>query len=201
MAAAIDFWFDLGSTYSYLTAMRIDDAAAERGVAVRWRPFLLGPIFKSQGWDTSPFNLYPTKGRYMWRDLERLAAEYGLPLKPPTPFPQNSVLPARVVLSFPEAERPAVARAIFSAEFGEGRDVSGEAAIRPILAALGHDPDTAIGLALSDANKLRLREETQAAADRGVFGAPTFVTADGDLYWGNDRMERALDAALRLAAA
>ena len=79
MTATLDFWFEFASTYSYPAAMRIADAAAARGVTVRWRPFLLGPIFKAQGWDNSPFNLYPAKGRYMWRDLERVCDALALP--------------------------------------------------------------------------------------------------------------------------
>ena len=70
----LEFWYDFGSTYSYLTAMRIDRLAAASGIDVVWRPFLLGPIFKAQGWATSPFNVYPAKGRYMVRDIERIAA-------------------------------------------------------------------------------------------------------------------------------
>jgi 2-hydroxychromene-2-carboxylate isomerase len=94
----LDFWFDFASTYSYLAAGRIRLLAAEAGVRVRFRPFLLGPIFKTQGWDTSPFNLYEAKGRHMWRDMERLAADFALPFRRPDPFPQNSLLPARVAL-------------------------------------------------------------------------------------------------------
>ena len=75
MPAALDFWFDFASTYSYPAAVRIGALAARADVRVRFRPFLLGPIFKAQGWTTSPFNLYPEKGRYMWRDLERLCAD------------------------------------------------------------------------------------------------------------------------------
>ena len=75
----LEFWYEFASTYSYLSAMRIEKVAAAAKVEVAWRPFLLGPIFRAQGWDDSPFNLYPAKGRYMWRDLERLAAGYGLP--------------------------------------------------------------------------------------------------------------------------
>ncbi|HEU6443279.1 MAG TPA: DsbA family protein, partial [Microvirga sp.] len=94
----LEFWYEFASTYSYLTAMRIEQAAKEAGVELVWRPFLLGPIFKAQGWDTSPFNLYPSKGRYMWRDMEREAARFGLPLFKPTPFPQNTLLAARIAL-------------------------------------------------------------------------------------------------------
>ena len=90
----LDFWFDFASTYSYLSAARIRPLAAEAKVRVRFRPFLLGPIFKAQGWGTSPFNLYEAKGRYMWRDMERLAAGLGLPFRRPDPFPQNSLLAA-----------------------------------------------------------------------------------------------------------
>ena len=81
----LDFWFEFASTYSYPAAMRIAPLAREAGVDVRFRPFLLGPIFKAQGWDTSPFNLFAAKGRYMWRDLERICAELGLPFRRPEP--------------------------------------------------------------------------------------------------------------------
>ena len=98
MPAALDFWFDFASTYSYPAAVRIGALAARADVRVRFRPFLLGPIFKAQGWTTSPFNLYPEKGRYMWRDLERLCADLDVPFRRPDPFPQNSLLAARVAL-------------------------------------------------------------------------------------------------------
>src|SRR4051812_14984829 len=94
----LDFWFEFASTYSYPAAMRIGALAEAAGVTVRWRPFLLGPIFKEQGWDTSPFNLYPAKGRYMWRDLERVCDAIHLPFRKPESFPQWSLLPARVAL-------------------------------------------------------------------------------------------------------
>jgi 2-hydroxychromene-2-carboxylate isomerase len=94
----LDFWFDFASTHSYLAASRIRPLAAAEQVRVRFRPFLLRPIFQAQGWDTSPFNLYEAKGRYMWRDMERLSAGLNLPFRRPDPFPQNSVLPARVAL-------------------------------------------------------------------------------------------------------
>ena len=73
-APVLDFWFDFASTYSYPAAMRIAPLARQADVRVHFRPFLLGPIFKTQGWTTSPFNLFPAKGRHMWRDLERLCA-------------------------------------------------------------------------------------------------------------------------------
>ena len=95
-AKVLDFWFDFASTYSYPAAIRIGPLAQQAHVEVRFRPFLLGPIFKAQGWDTSPFNLYAAKGRHMWRDLERVCGDLALPFRHPEPFPQNSLLAARV---------------------------------------------------------------------------------------------------------
>src|SRR5262249_28725079 len=97
-APTLDFWFEFASTYSYPAAMRIAQLAQARGVTLRWRPFVLGPIFKAQGWTTSPFNIYAEKGRYMWRDLERICAALALPFTRPEPFPQNTLLAARVAL-------------------------------------------------------------------------------------------------------
>ena len=89
---SMQFWFEFASTYSYPAAMRIAHKAARRGVAIEWKPFLLGPIFAAQGWDDSPFNLYPAKGRYMWRDLERICEAQGLPFHRPSQFPRSGLL-------------------------------------------------------------------------------------------------------------
>ena len=91
--ASAEFWYEFASTYSYPAALRIGSLAEERGVSVRWRPFLLGPIFAAQGWRDSPFNIYPAKGRYMWRDLERVCRAMGLPLKRPEPLPRRACSP------------------------------------------------------------------------------------------------------------
>src|SRR5215469_6885976 len=138
----LDFWFDFASTYSYLAAMRIGPLAQKAEVRVRLRPFLLGPIFKAQGWTTSPFNLYPAKGRHMWRDLERLCAELRLPFRRPDPFPQNSLLAARVALAGHDQDwNEEFCRAVFRAEFGDGRRIDEAATIADVLAALKVDPD------------------------------------------------------------
>mgnify|MGYP001373346485 CR=1 FL=1 len=92
----VEFWFEFASTYSYLSVMRIERAAQAAGVDIAWKPFLLGPVFLALGWNDSPFNIYPPKGRYMWRDLERLAAKEGLPFQRPSRFPRSGVLAARV---------------------------------------------------------------------------------------------------------
>jgi 2-hydroxychromene-2-carboxylate isomerase len=195
---ALDFWFEFASTYSDPAAMRIGALARDRGVIVRWRPFLLGPVFKAQGWDNSPFNIYPVKGRYMWRDLERICAAAGLPFVRPAVFPQNTILAARVALvALAEGWGEDFSRAVYAAEFGEGRDIGAPGLIADILTALGRDADAVITRAQADDNKLVLRKNTEEAQALGIFGAPSIVTADGELFWGNDRLEAALDWARR----
>jgi 2-hydroxychromene-2-carboxylate isomerase len=192
-APGLDFWFDFASTYSYPAAMRIGALAAAAGVRVRFRPFLLGPIFKAHGWTTSPFNLYPAKGRHMWRDLERLCADLQLPFRRPDPFPQNSLLAARVALvGLDHGWGEDFCRAVFRAEFGDGCPIDDTAVIGDILAGLQVDARNALAAAQSDAVKARLRSETEAAQRLGLFGAPSFTTAGGELFWGNDRLEPAL---------
>jgi 2-hydroxychromene-2-carboxylate isomerase len=194
----LDIWFDFASTYSYPAAMRIAPLAAKAGVTVRFRPFLLGPIFKAQGWDSSPFNLYPAKGRYMWRDLERLCADLSLPFRQPETFPQPSLLAARVALvGLAETWGEEFCRAVFRAEFAEAGRIDDIATLARLLTPFGVNPDDVLAKAQSEPNKRRLRDETQTAQQLGIFGAPTFVTADGELFWGNDRLEPALAWALK----
>ena len=115
--AAIEFWYEFGSTYSYPAVMRIEKLAAQAGVELRWRPFLLGPIFQTLGWNDSPFNIFAAKGRYMWRDLTRICEAEGIPLKlPPAKFPQNGLKAARLVLAGESARwTPSFTRAVFAA--------------------------------------------------------------------------------------
>ena len=198
MPPMLDVWFDFASTYSYPAVLRLGPLAQKAGVATRFRPFLLGPIFKAQGWDTSPFNLYPAKGQYMWRDLERVCADLALPFRRPEPFPQNSLLAARVALAGAgEAWHDGFCLGVFRAEFGEGRRIDEPATLAGILTELGVDPTATLAAAQTDPVKLKLRAETEAAQRLGIFGAPTFVTADGELFWGNDRLEAALAWATR----
>src|SRR6266852_4247790 len=179
----LDFWFDFASTYSYPAAMRIGPLAEKTGVVVRLRPFLLGPIFKAQGFTTSPFNLYPAKGRHMWRDLERLCADLGLPFRRPDPFPQNSLLAARVALAGLAQDcddknwGEDFCRAVFRAEFGAGRRIDDAATITDVLAGLQIESEPVLAAAQSDAIKAQLRAQTEAAERLGIFGAPSFTTA------------------------
>src|SRR3954471_11183501 len=137
---ALDFFYEFASTYSYIAAMRIAPIAQRAGVMVRWRPFLLGPIFKAQGWDTSPFNLYPAKGRYMVRDCERQCAGLGLAFRLPQPFPQNSLLASRVALvGLDEDWGEEFSRAVYRAEFAQGYDIGDAAVIGELVRTLGRD--------------------------------------------------------------
>lgn len=194
----IDFWFEFASTYSYPAAMRIGALAQERSVSVRWRPFLLGPLFKANGWTTSPFNIYPAKGRYMWRDLERICSALDLPFAEPPNFPQNTLLTARVALvALMQSWGEGFCRAVYRAQFADGRNIGEQVVLANILHALVQDAVTVIEQSQSDENKNRLRAQTEEAVTRGIFGAPSFITGDGELFWGNDRLEAALDWARR----
>jgi 2-hydroxychromene-2-carboxylate isomerase len=193
MPAGLDFWFDFASTYSYPAVMRIAPLARQVDLTVRFRPFLLGPVFKTQGWATSPFNLFEAKGRNMWRDLERLCGDLALPFRRPEPFPQNSLLAARVALvALRAAWGEEFCRAVFTAEFAEGRPIDDPVVLGAILTRLGVEPAPVLAAAQGEDNKARLRAETEEARRLGIFGAPSFTTADGELFWGNDRLERAL---------
>jgi 2-hydroxychromene-2-carboxylate isomerase len=199
MAARLDFWFEFASTYSYLAAARIEGLAAERGVAVAWRPFLLGPIFGAQGWTTSPFNIYEAKGRNMWRDMERTAALHRLPFAKPSVFPQNGLKAARLALALPEGpRRAALVRAVYEANFVRGLVISDDPTLDAILADLNEDSAALREAAASPAIKDALRVNTDEAIAKGVFGAPAFTCVDGELFWGHDRLDQALDWAIRL---
>ena len=190
--STIDFWYEFASTYSYPAATRLTDAATGAGVAVRWHPFLLGPIFAAQGLATSPFNAYPVKGRYMWRDMQRICARQGLAFRQPVPFPQVSLLAARTATALDDAARPAFTVAVYAAQFAYGRDISQPETLGDILDRLGHDGQAVMARASSQAVKASLRGATEEAQRLGIFGAPAFITADGELFWGNDRLDEAL---------
>lgn len=187
----LEFWFEFASTYSYLSAMRLPERAAKAGVAVTWRPFLLGPIFAAQGMDTSPFNIYPVKGAYMWRDMERRAQAHGLTFHKPHPFPQNGLLAARTAtaaLAHPEGI--AFCQNVYLEQFTQGADISDPDVVQSCLTR-ANLPVTLMQDAQSDAIKSTLRATTDAAQQRGLFGAPSF-TVGSELFWGDDRLEDAL---------
>jgi len=192
-APALEFWFEFASPYSYLSAMHISEIAGTAGLSVLWRPFLLGPIFAAQGWQTSPFSIYPAKGRYMWRDLQRLCAVRGLPFVQPDIFPQNGLNAARcalVALRHDAARGQAFCQNVFHAQFGLGSDISQPEILARAWTAAGL-PDLARDTAQDPDIKTLLRDQTTRAQQMGIFGAP-FFTHEEELFWGDDRLEQAI---------
>jgi 2-hydroxychromene-2-carboxylate isomerase len=190
-ARPVEFWFEFASTYSYPAAMRIEERARAAGVPLLWKAFLLGPIFGAQGWSDSPFNLYPAKGRYMWRDLERVCAGLGLPMRRPSRFPRNGLRAARIACWFEDAPwLPAFVRAVYDANFARDLEIAEPAVVAACLERAGAPAD-ALELGAAEAAKAKLRARGEAAAAHGLFGAPSF-TVGAELFWGNDRLEDAL---------
>lgn len=192
----IDFWFEFASTYSYLSAMRAEEIAAQRGVQLTWRPFLLGAIFKKDlGYTDSPFNRHDKKGAYMWRDMSRIAQERGLPpITQPDPFPQNGLTASRIAIALQGDDRlPIFVRAVFRAQFQHGEDIAASDTLFDILAQNGFDAPDIVQRAQSALVKERLKTQTELADKLGIFGAPAFVTTHGELFWGDDRMEMAFE--------
>jgi 2-hydroxychromene-2-carboxylate isomerase len=192
----IEFWFEFASNYSYLSVMRIEGEAKRHGVRIVWRPFLLGPIFRDLGMETSPFVLQKEKGVYVWQDMERQCRKYGLRWKRPSTFPRLSVLASRVALI--GAEQPwmgAYCRRVMELNFALDKDINSPTQLSPILAELGLSADEILAQAQAEPTKVLLRTQTERARARGIFGAPTLFVGT-EMFWGNDR----LDDALQLAA-
>lgn len=189
----MQMWFDFASPYSYLAIERVGALAEAAGVVVDLRPFLLGPIFQAQGWNDSPFRLFPGKGAYMMRDIARLADKYGVTYNRPRLFPRMSVLPARIaLLGQDEPWGQDFCVAVFRANFQHDLDIQAEDVVHQVLKDLSLDADMLIERAKTEAAKEALRRQVDRARNLGLFGAPTFFVGD-EMFWGNDRLEDALE--------
>jgi 2-hydroxychromene-2-carboxylate isomerase len=191
-ASEIEFWFEFASNYSYLSVMRIEDLAQSYGVRIVWKPFLLGPIFRELGFETSPFVLQKEKGAYVWRDMARQCRKYGLRWVQPTTFPRLGVLPARIALL--GAEQPwigAFCRQVMKLNFALDKDINRPGPMAGILTELGLPAAEILDRAQAEPTKKLLREQADVARARGIFGAPTFFVGT-EMFWGNDRLEDAL---------
>jgi 2-hydroxychromene-2-carboxylate isomerase len=196
MIASVEFWFEFASTYSYPAAFAVEERAKARGVRIAWRSFLLAPIFGAQGWADSPFNIYPAKGKYMWRDLARICARQGLPLRRPSVFPRNGLLAARITCRYAdETWCPEFVRRVYASNFRDDREISSPEVIGDIVDSLGLKASAILAEAQTQSSKDALRAQTERAIKLGVIGAPSFTVED-EVFWGGDRMEEAFDWAL-----
>jgi len=200
MHPPIAFWFEFGSNYSYLSLMRIEALAAGAGVPLRYEPFLLGPIFRELGWQGSPFSEQREKGEYVWRDMARRAAKYGLPFRRPGVFPRRALLPMRVAaVNAEQGWIGAYCRRIMLQNWAHDREIDDAGVVLDALAGLVDDPQAVLARAGTQEAKDALRAQTERARALGVFGAPTFIVA-GEMFWGDDRLEDALAYAQSLRA-
>ena len=197
MAGPIDFYFDFSSPYGYFASTRIEELAANNGRLVNWHPVLLGVVFRTVG--TAPLTSYPVKGDYSFHDFERTARFHGIPYHRPPRFPLATQAAARAMLwtaqAVGEARAIELAQAIFRAMFVDGVAIDDAEEVLRIGAAIGLDRAALAAGQESEAMRERLREETEQALARGVFGAP-FMIVDGEPFWGFDRFDQ-LDAWLK----
>jgi len=190
----LEFWYEFGSTYTYLSVVRIEALAEAESVPVVWNPFLLMPVLKHIGVG-NPYTENAPKCAYMWTDLMRRAAALGIPIKRPSVYPPNSLVTARVaLLGMDEGWGVAFTKEAFRQHWLNDVTIGADENTRAALAAAGRDPVEALARALTDCNKEALRRQTENAAALGLFGAPSFVV-DGEIFWGDDRLEDALKRA------
>ena len=181
----IEFSFEFGSNYSYLSVMRIEDAAQNHGVRILWKPFLLGPIFRALGMENSPFVLQKEKGAYVWQDMARQSRKYGLQWRQPSTFPRLGVVPLRVALLGVEQDWiGAFCRRVMELNFVLDQDINRSDLLAPILRELGLPASDILDQAQAEPTKTRLREQTEEARAKGIFGAPTFFVGT-EMFWGN----------------
>jgi 2-hydroxychromene-2-carboxylate isomerase len=188
--ATLEFFYDFVSPYSYLSSTRVEALAARTGATLRWRPFLLGGVFKATE-NRAPLEV-PAKGRHMWIDLERWGRRLGVPLRRPDPFPFSSILALRTAFAAEAAGKLVpYTHAVYRAAWADGRDVANPEVLAAIASEAGLD-GAALVAAAPD-YKVALLKQTQDAVDRGAFGAPACFVGD-QLFIGNDRLDFAEEA-------
>jgi 2-hydroxychromene-2-carboxylate isomerase len=186
---SVEFFWDVASPYSYLASTQLF-----RLPDVRYRPFLLGGVFKATD-NRMPASV-PAKARYLLHDLRRWADAYAVPmvLPPDIVFPINSIEPMRVAVCCDELGKGAAyCHALFARYWGQGQDVSDAKVLATVLADIGLDAGAVLARASTQETKDRLRQHTDEAVTRGAFGAPTFFVGE-QMFWGNDRIEHILRA-------
>jgi 2-hydroxychromene-2-carboxylate isomerase len=187
----IDFWFTMGSTYSYLSVTRLAEVERSEGVTFRWRPFHLLLILQEM--KHIPFADKPAKSRYMWRDIERRATMYGMPVKLPAPYPAKQSVMANLVaiVGMREGWGADFVRAAYRRWFRAGEETGSEPNLSASLREIGQDPARVLALANSNETNEHLLAETEAARQLGIFGSPNFVVGH-EVFWGDDRLADAI---------
>ena len=189
MPAPVDFYFDFSSPYGYFAANRIDAIATRHGREVSWHPILLGAVFKITG--GAPLPSLPLKGEYAKRDIPRCARAFGLPFRFPPKFPIATQAAARMTVWAQDlnAERAkTLARALYSAYFADGRDITDPEVCGDVAATCDLDRAQAIAAINDQAVKDRLKVVVDGAIARSIFGSPFFII-DGEPFWGADRLD------------
>lgn len=192
MPKQLDFFFFYGSTYTYLTVMRIEEAAERAGIEVRWRPFNVRKIMIEQ--NNIPFRGKPVKMQYMWRDIERRAARYGIPFNriPTYPVDPENLANRVGVLAATEGWCPEYTRATYRAWFLEDKPPGEPENLIATLRGLGTDPDAVVSRANSQEIRDKYDAETDLARSMGIFGSPTFAFGS-EIFWGDDRLDDAFE--------
>jgi 2-hydroxychromene-2-carboxylate isomerase len=183
----IEFFWDPASPFTYLASTQIESIATDCGAELAWKPFLLGKAFEASG-NRPPISV-PAKGKHMFVDLKRWATFYDVAFQFPKSFPVNSVAPERAAIAAANAGKGAeFAKALMTAHWGEGRDISQPEELKAVAASVGLDGDAILTATQDAAVKDALKANTEEAVKRGVFGAPTFFVGD-EMFWGNDRLQ------------
>jgi 2-hydroxychromene-2-carboxylate isomerase len=190
-ASPVDFWFTMGSTYTYLTAMRLPAVERSQGISFRWRPFHLLAILAEM--KHVPFADKPAKSAYMWRDLERRAGMYGIALRVPAPYPvKQSATANRVgIVGMQEGWGREFVQAAYRRWLQLGQETGSDPNVSESLREIGQDPGRVLEIANGEEVNKMLTAETDVARSLGIFGSPTF-SVDGELFWGDDRLEDAI---------
>lgn len=186
----IDFFYFLGSGYAYLSVMRIKALAEKAGISVAWRPFNVRPLMQE---NNVALRTEKAKVKYLWRDIERRCATHGIAfVKPPIWTTDPDLLANRVaIVASQEGWIEPYTLMSFQAWYLEGLPLGTEESLAHILGQLGKQTSAVIERANSADTYAQLDDETAAARSFGVFGSPSFVV-DGELFWGDDRLEEAV---------
>ena len=195
----LEFFYDVGSPWTYLAFSQIEKLATERGALLSYRPILVGGVFNAVNDDVYRMRAQPNprKARYHAKDLQDWARLYGLVIRWPSVFPLNSVKAMRGALAADEKDRLVPwSRGCFEAYWGRGEDLSQDAVLEPLAVRVGLDPAWLLARLAKPELKEKLRANTDELVARGGFGSPTMFVNQTDMYFGNDRLPL-VEAALR----